>query len=307
MFLTGFADEAGADFALQLQATAELGWKFIETRNINGKTLATLSDEEFEKISGQLDDAGIRINCFGSAIANWGKDPRKEEDFQASLDELNDALPRMQKLGIKLVRGMSFAAPLKGVSPDDPELEAMIFKKVRRLVEICADNGVVYGHENCMNYGGLSWQHTLKLLEKVDHENLKLIYDTGNPCFNYRWIGEPPYPLQSSWEFYSKVKEHIVYIHIKDGLALPGDDCQERPNCHFTHAGFGTGDVRAIVTDLISGGYDGGFSMEPHLSVVFHDKDQGETEADIRYRNYIEYGRRFENLLRECQEMAALN
>jgi len=40
---------------------------------------------------------------------------------------------------------------------------------------------------------------------------------------------------------------------------------------------------------------------------VFHDKDQGETEADIRYRNYIEYGRRFENLLRECQEMATLN
>ena len=72
MFLTGFADEAGADFATQLRATAELGWKFIETRNINGKTLTTLSDGEFETVSGQLADAGIRINCYGSAVANWG-------------------------------------------------------------------------------------------------------------------------------------------------------------------------------------------------------------------------------------------
>ena len=40
MFLTGFADEAGADFAVQIKATKELGWKYIETRNINGKNLA---------------------------------------------------------------------------------------------------------------------------------------------------------------------------------------------------------------------------------------------------------------------------
>ena len=301
MFLTGFADEAGADFAVQIRATKELGWKYIETRNINGKTLATLSDAEFDTVCGQLADAGIGINCYGSAIANWAKHPRKEEDFQASLDELNAALPRMKKLGIKLLRGMSFVAPPKDEArPDSPELEKIIFRKVRRLVEICADNGIVYGHENCMNYGGLSYKHTLRLLEGVGHENLKLIYDTGNPCFNYRWIGEPPYPLQSSWEFYSKVKEHIVYVHIKDALAIPGDDPMVRPNPVFTYAGDGMGDVRAIVTDLRKSGYDGGFSMEPHLAVVFHDKEGKAAEADVRYANYVSYGRRFEQLLKDC-------
>ncbi|MBE6377250.1 MAG: sugar phosphate isomerase/epimerase [Lentisphaerae bacterium] len=301
MFLTGFADEAGRDFAVQIKATKELGWKFIEARNINGKNLATLTDEEFDKVCEQLDESGISINCFGSGVANWAKDARKEEDFQASLDELNAAIPRMQKLGIKLIRGMSFVSPPKdGACPDSPEIEAQIFKKVRRLVEICADNGIVYGHENCMNYGGLSYKHTLRLLENVNHENLKLIYDTGNPCFNYRWIGEPPYALQSSWEFYSKVKEHIVYVHIKDGIAVPGDDCMVRPPCKFTYAGFGNGDVRAIVSDLLASGYDGGFSMEPHLAVVFHEADGVMSEADVMYRNYVTYGQKFEELLRDC-------
>ena len=299
MFLTGFADEASPDLAIQIKATRELGWKYIETRNINGKNLATLTDAEFDNVCQMLDEAQVSFNCFGSTIANWQKDPRSEADFQASVAELTSALPRMKKLGIKMVRGMSFVAPLKDADINSPEIEAQIFKKVRHLVEICADNGIIYGHENCMNYGGLSWKHTLKLLEKVDNGNLKLIFDTGNPCFNYRWIGQPPFPLQSAWEFYKQVREHIAYVHIKDGTALPGEDHMVRPECTFTYAGFGNGDVRAIVSDLLASGYDGGFSMEPHLAVVFHDASQSAAD-DIRYENYVSYGRKFETLLRDC-------
>ena len=295
--MTGFADEASADFATQIKATRELGWRFIECRNINGWNLANLPEEEFQKMCEMLDNAGVRINCFGSGVANWSKHPRKEEDFQASRKELEDALPRMKKLGIKMIRAMSFLTP-DDEQPDSRELEEIIFKKVRMLVQICADNGIVYGHENCMNYGGLSHIHTLRLLENVDDPALKLIFDTGNPTFNYRRIGPGPWPLQSAWEFYKNVREHIVYVHIKDSVALPRED-GVRPTPKFTYAGDGAGDVRAIVTDLRETGYDGGFSMEPHLSVVFHDKSV-ESEADIRYQNYVSYGRRFEQLLRDC-------
>ena len=303
MFFTGFADEVSSDLALQIKATRELGWQYIETRNINGKTLGTLSDSEFEVVEAMLNESNIKFNCYGSAIANWACHPRKEEDFQRSLDDLYRAVPRMQKLGIKLLRGMSFLTPADEV-PDSPELEAIIFRKVRTLVEICADNGIVYGHENCMNYGGLSHRHTLKLLEKVNHENLKLIYDTGNPCFNYRALGSKPYPLQSSWEFYKNVREHIVYVHIKDALALPQDD-GVRPTPRFTWAGDGTGDVRAIVKDLLASGYDGGFSMEPHIATVFHEQHQDESLESVRYSSYIEYARRFEKLYNELADELA--
>ena len=52
-------------------------------------------------------EAGVKINCFGSAVANWGK--RIDESFDTSLEEAKRAIPRMQKLGTKLVRIMSFA------------------------------------------------------------------------------------------------------------------------------------------------------------------------------------------------------
>ncbi len=298
MFLTGFTDEAGSDFAVQLKATRELGWKFMESRGINGKNLATLTEGEFEAVAEQLHTAGIAINCYGSAVANGGKSPRSEADIRASYDELLRVLPRMRELKIRLLRGMSFR-PVENEAPDSPELEEIIFRHVRRFVEMCAEYGVIYGHENCTNYGGLSHLHTLRLLEKVNHPNLKLIFDTGNPTFTYRHIGQAPYPLQSSWEFYRNVREHIIYVHIKDSITLPEPD-GAAAKMKFTFAGDGTGDVRAIVTDLRRTGYDGGFSIEPHLGAEAQESLKLPEGADVRYENYVEYGRRFEKLLKEC-------
>ena len=299
MFLTGFADEAAKDLTRQIAATKELGWKYIEARYIDGKNLATLTDEEFDGVCAKLADAGVSINCYGSGVANWATHPRKEEDFIATKKELLTALPRMQKLGIKMIRAMSFLQPADE-APDNPDLEKVIFAKVNELVKICEDAGVIYGHENCMNYGGLSFKHTLKLLDNVKSPNFKLIYDTGNPVFNYRWIGQKPYPLQSSWEFYKNVREFITYVHIKDGTALPLEDGVTRPPCQFCYAGDGNGDVRAIVIDLLKTGYDGGFSIEPHVATVFHEADKGQDLEEVKYASYVEYGRRFEKLLRDC-------
>ena len=61
-----------------------------------------------------------------------------------------------------------------------------------------------------------------------------------------------------------------------------------------------TSDVVRIVNDLVARGYDGGISIEPHLSVVFHD-DSVESKADIRYNNYVEYGRRMDKIMKDAQ------
>ncbi|MDD3153672.1 MAG: sugar phosphate isomerase/epimerase [Victivallaceae bacterium] len=303
MFLTGFTDEASADFAKQIEATKLLHWKNIESRTIGTGNLASISDAEFAKVQQLLDESGVKINCFGSGIANWSKHPRKEEDFQSSREELLKAIPRMKQLGTKMVRGMSFLVPTDE-DPQSPELEKIIFAKVTELAKICEDNGIIYGHENCMNYGGMSYEHTLKLLENVKSPAFQLIFDTGNPVFALNRIGAKPYrSRQSAWEFYSKVKEFIVYVHIKDATALIGDDGKvSAPK--FCYAGDGEGDVRAIVLDLLRSGYDGGFSMEPHLATVFHAKDDPAddgTAKQRRFETYVEYCRRFERLLAECR------
>lgn len=305
MFLTGFADEASHDLAKQIQATKELGWKYIESRFIGEKFLGMLTDEEFDKACELLDGSGVSINCYGSGVANWSKAPRSDEDFEATKKELLTAIPRMQKLGIKLIRGMSFK--LTGDEQfDSPELEAIIFKKVNELVKICEDNGIIYGHENCMNYGGQSFMHTLRLIDNIKSPNFKLIFDTGNPVFTFRRIGNPPYPLQSSREFYENVREFIHYVHIKDGYASIKED--GTVDSTFTYAGEGKADIPWILTDLFKRGYDGGFSIEPHVAVVFHDNenpDDSELMAKRKYDTYVDYGRRFEKLLADCKAAAA--
>ena len=163
-----------------------------------------------------------------------------------------------------------------------------------------------------MNYGGLGWPWTLELVENVP--GLKLVFDTGNPVGSDDRTQPAPYPKQSSWEFYRHVKEHIAYIHIKDGkfdkaankstFMYPGEGDGDfdptKQDLVCTWPGEGQGDVRRIVGDLLASGYDGGFSMEPHMAVIFHDKSVV-ANPKVMFDNYVEYGRRFMKLVAECR------
>jgi sugar phosphate isomerase/epimerase len=294
MYYTGFADEAGNSMDVQIRATLELGWSFIEARSVDGVNLTDISDEKFDGVCQQLAAADVRINCLGSAVANWSRDPRSEEDFGHSVEALRRAIPRMERLGATMIRGMSFAV-VRDEEPDSPEMEAIIFGKVRHLVEMCEEAGILYLHENCMNYGGMSHEHTLRLLDNVRSPNLKLVLDTGNPVFTDRRLGPKPYRKQSSWEFYSNVREWIHYVHIKDGRYVAESD-GIFPEVEYTFPGEGDGEVARIVRDLLQTGYDGGFSIEPHLAVVYHDAS-AQSADEVRYNNYVEYGRRFMQLV----------
>lgn len=289
MYYTGFADEAAKDLAGQIRATKELGWENIECRNIDGVNLHNLSDTDFEKACVQLANAGVKINCFGSAIANWAK--KIDDPKEASFEELARAIPRMKKLGTKLIRVMSYA--IIEDRPPDNQMEKERFAKMREIVKRLLDAGLTPVHENCMNYGGMGYTYTQRLLDEVP--GLKLVFDTGNPVFNPDRQLPKPWPRQSSYEFYQHVKEHIAYVHIKDAI---WDEKTQQPT--YTYAGDGQGDVRRIVKDLLASGYDGGFSMEPHLAVVFHDTSVT-SQSDTMYQSYVEYSRRFMKLVEQVK------
>lgn len=283
MYLTGFADEASQDFDRQLEATKALGWNAIESRNINGKNIHDISDEDFEVVCQKLDAADIKINCFGSAIANWAKNVN--DSFDITLAEVERAIPRMQRLGTKLIRIMSYAR-----CEGEEQYAQERFKRLTEVVRLFKDAGIQPVHENCMNYGGMSWKHSLELMENVP--GLKLIYDTGNSPFmkDYAKGGDV---WQDSWEFYSNVKQHIAYIHIKDTLN-PVDGAKET----YTMPGEGQGYVKEILADLKADGYDGGISIEPHLAAIFHDPTALNTPNDKSYDLYVEYGQKLMDLLK---------
>jgi sugar phosphate isomerase/epimerase len=291
MYLTGIADEAGTSIDVQIKATRELGWKNIEARVVEVPGLPAgnihdIPDAAFDILVEKVTQAGIHISGFGSAIGNWGK--KIDQPGDSSLAETLRAIPRMQRLGTKMVRIMSFA-PLAG----DEQMEEERFRRLREITKLFLDAGIQPVHENCANYGGMGWPFTLKMLENVP--GLKLVFDTGNPILNADRTQPKPWPQQDAWEFYKHVRPQIVHVHVKDAVWVPA-----KKDADYKFPGEGDAQVSKILTDLFRHGYDGGIAIEPHMAVVFHDQSV-KSSPEAQYRNYIEYGRRMEKMVEEIR------
>lgn len=245
-----------------------------------------MSEDDFNRVADQLDQAGIQVIEFGSLIGSWSKPI--ESDFSITLGEIERAIPRMQRLGTQIVRIMSYAQKPWG----EDQQEAERFRRLREIVERFTDAGLQAAHENCMNWGGFSAQHSLRLVEEVP--GLKLIFDTGNPVFQRDRSKPEPYPWQDALEFYQAVKEHVIHVHIKDCLHPPqGSEEPER----YTLPGEGQCRLTDIRSALSVDGYDGAYAIEPHVATVFHAKEGEAVDPEQCYQSYIEYGRAFEELL----------
>ena len=268
MFISGIADEAGADIDTQIHAHGELGWKHIELRKIEGTNLTNVSDEQFELIVEKLGRAGLGVSCFASALCNWAR--KISNPFEVDRAELARAIPRMQRLGTRFIRIMSY--PNDGLSQGDWKAE--VVGRIRTLASMAADGGVVLAHENCDGWAGQSGRHSLELIEAVDSPALKLLYDTGNP------VGHE----QDGWELYSQLADKIVYVHIKDYRKT----AEGKQACF---PGEGAGEVERILADLVRRGYAGGISIEPHMAAVIHQGKEAD-DAAAAYQLYLEYGRR---------------
>jgi sugar phosphate isomerase/epimerase len=287
MILTGIGDEAGDPLEAQIAATRELGWQHLEARNVQvaglpKANLHDLPDAAFDQAAEQLDQASLRVCCFGSTIMNWAR--RVSDPFDVTLAEVRRAIPRMQRLGTKLVRIMSF-------KPDDEayRIPARVFDRVKDVTARFLDAGLQPVHENCMNHGGMSALHALELLDRVP--GLQWVFDTANPVFNPDRSKPKPWPRQDPWEFWTRVRDHVTHIHVKDAVWNPAKN-----DADYCWPGKGQARVRDILADALSRGYDAGISIEPHMVVVFHEAGSA-SATGARRANYVEYGRRLEQLI----------
>lgn len=287
MILCGISDEAGNTLAAQVRATRELGWRHIEMRNVTVPghakgNLHDIPDAAFDEVAGTLRDAGIAVHCLASTIGNWAK--RIEDPFDITLAEVARAIPRMQRLGIPFVRIMSYK-----VRDDADQMERERFRRLREVTARFLDAGIQPVHENCMNYGGMSWEHALRLLDNVP--GLRWVFDTANPVFNLDRSKPDPRPRQDPWEFWTQVRDASVHIHVKDAR---WNTAKNDADYHFP--GEGDGAVERILADAFARGYDAGISIEPHMVAVFHDANSA-AQDDALVANFVEYGRRLESLI----------
>lgn len=275
----GFADEAGKSLEEQIAATKKLGWPGIEIRMADGKHTCDYDEAEFERLWGRLQAAGIKIASFGSQIANWARPITN--DFAVDVAELKRNIPRMQKVGCKIIRCMSYPNNKDNPLPD-AQWKAEAVRRLKELARMAADGGVILAHENCNGYGSLGPKQFVELVEAIQSPAFKLIIDTGNQTLHDN-------DVESTWRYYEGTKAHICHVHIKCGrkgtddkyaTCYPDEDpVQER-----------------ILKDLKTSGYDGWVSIEPHLQAAIHAGKDVEDATKARWV-YVEFGQRLMKLV----------
>ena len=268
MIYSGIADEAGRPIETQIKAHRELGWDHVELRMVGDQNLTDVSDEEFERVLGLVNDAGMKISCFASQLGNWSRDITG--DFDVDKEELARAIPRMQQAGTKYIRTMSW----KQSNATLEEWKDEAIRRMGELAKMAADGGVALAHENCTGWASEGPAETVELLEKVDSPGLVVLYDTGNSVgYGKDTLG-----------FLHGVIDRIAYVHIKD-MTKEADG-----GSHGVFPGEGQSLLKQQLTEILRSGYDGVFSIEPHVAAVIHEGKKGD-DPEALYESYIKYGK----------------
>ena len=85
------------------------------------------------------------------------------------------------------------------------------------------------------------------MVESIGSDQLRLAWDPANfvQC-----------AVQPFTEAYGMLRPYVEYVHVKDALMATG---------HVVPAGEGDGEIPETLRALEADGFDGFFSMEPHL------------------------------------------
>ena len=239
--LSGFADEISPDLDEQCRVLKELGIGQVEFRSAWGTNVLDLDDGQLDQVAATLSANGLSVSSVGSPIGKIGV----HDDFGGHLTRLDRALHVAERLGAPVIRIFSFFIP----DGDDPAVHRdEVLRRMAALCERARGRGAVLVHENEKHIYGDTPRRCLDIVESVGSPVLRLTWDAAN----FVQCGVRPHS-----EGYALLRPYLEYIQIKDAVLGSG---QVRP------AGQGDGEVRETVRALRADGFDGVFSLEPHLA-----------------------------------------
>lgn len=284
----GIGDEAGHSLSEQVEALTRLRWTAIELRTVDGTAVSDLDDDTFARLVDTLQAQGLEVVCVASRIGNWARPI--SGDLTQDLHELEVLKRRCAALGTQYVRVMSY--PNDGLT--EQEWGRRTVERMRRLAGEAEQAGLVLVHENCTGWAGAQPERMLALLEAVDSPALQLLFDTGNGVAH----GYDAYDLLI------QIVEHVAHVHVKDAR---GDAAQPV----YTLPGAGRVRLADCLRLLLTSGYTGTWSIEPHLALQPHlagacNPGNGAATAGADSRDgFVASGQALERLVRD-QVLATL-
>jgi len=239
--LSAFADEIDPMLATQMDVLDQYGIKHIEMRGVNGKNLVHYSLEEVRELKRQLDARGFSISAVGSPIGKI----KITDDFAPHLELFRHTVQIAKILKTQYIRMFSFYIP-EGKNPNLYRDEVM--DRWSRFIKAAEGTGLTLLHENEKGIYGDTAERCLDLLETMNCSYMKAIFDPAN----FVQCDVKTYP-----EAFNMLKEHVVYMHIKDALYKDHS---------VVPSGFGDGRLKDILAELKNMGFMGFLSLEPHLA-----------------------------------------
>ena len=241
--LSGFADEIDPDLETQCQVLDELGIRYIEFRSAWGVNVLDLSDDQLNDAAAILAGHGIQVSSIGSPIGKI----TITDDFAPHLERMQHCVDVAKRLQAPYIRLFSFFIP----QGDDPAAHRdEVIRRMTSLTACAEGSGVVLLHENEKEIYGDVPSRVLDIVQSVDSPTLRLAWDAAN----YVQCGVRPFT-----EGYAALRPYTDYIQIKDALLATSK---------VVAAGEGDGQVPETMRALRADGFDGFFSMEPHLALA---------------------------------------
>ncbi|WBB67710.1 sugar phosphate isomerase/epimerase family protein [Micromonospora sp. WMMD812] len=241
--LSGFSDEISPDFTEQCAVAAGLGLTYVEIRSAWGVNILDLKPEQLTRMKETLAAHGLKVSSIGSPIGKIFID----EDFPPHLERMRHAAEVARFFDAPYVRVFSFFLR-PGADPADHRAE--VIDRMRALARVAEGADLILLHENEKEIYGDIPARCLDVVRSVGSPHLRLAWDPAN----FVQVGVRPHT-----DGYAMLREHLEYVQIKDAVAADGT---------VVPAGHGDGEVARTIRALRHDGFDGFFSLEPHLAAA---------------------------------------
>jgi sugar phosphate isomerase/epimerase len=243
--LAAFADEIAPDLETQIAVLESEGLHYLELRGVWNTNVLDLTDDQVTVIARTLTAHGIGVSAIGSPL---GKVPI-DSPFDQQLHHLERALMLARFFHAPFVRIFSFYPPAAGAAADPATYRALVLAHLREMTARARAADVALLHENEKAIYGDTIARCVDLLTSIADPYLGAVLDPAN----FIQCGERPYP-----DAYQALHPWLRYVHVKDARADGG----------VVVAGAGAAAWPALLSRLRADGYDGFFSLEPHLAAA---------------------------------------
>lgn len=228
--LCAFADEYSSNLNEQIEVLKKYNIKYIELRNVDGKNISELTEEEALKSFEKLKKAGIGVWSLGSPLGKVDIDC----DFNEYLKKVDYVCKLANIFQTQRIRVFSFFNAYQKAEK--------VFDYLRRMTDIAKKYNVVLCHENEKEIFGDTAERVSEIYKNVP--NLKLVFDPANfiQC------------NQDVSQALDALFDKICYFHVKDIVQGSGE---------YVPAGFGSGAFNKILGSITQ---DTVMTLEPHLA-----------------------------------------